>query len=153
MAIFNKPDQQADYSSNVTTIAAGSSITGQINIQCELHIDGEVSAEIQSSSTIKIGQTGVVTGDIAANALIVAGKFQGNADCDSIELISGGEAEGKLTATSLTIDASSSFQGESVRKQPGSGSKVVSFSSDNSASDEDGEDEDESNVAPGDKAY
>jgi cytoskeletal protein CcmA (bactofilin family) len=134
MAIFNKSDQQTDHSSNVTTVAAGSTITGKIDIECELHIDGEVDAEINSTGTVKIGQTGKVNGDLRAKSLIVAGKFSGNADCDSIELISGGEADGKLTASSLTIDASSSFQGESIRKQPGESSKVVNFANENTTS-------------------
>ena len=137
MAIFNKPDQQTDYSSNVTTIAAGSIISGKIDTQCELHIDGDVDGEITSTGTVKIGQTGKVNSDLKAKSLVVAGKFSGNAECDSIELISGGEAEGKLTTASLTIDASSSFQGESIRKKSGDSSKVVSFANEKSADDTD----------------
>lgn len=125
MAIFNKPDKQTDYASNITTIAAGSHVTGKIESECELHIDGEVDAEINSTGLIKIGQSGVVHSDLRANTLIITGKFFGVAECESVELISGGAAEGKLNAVSLTIDASSSFQGESVRRQPGDPSKVV----------------------------
>jgi len=88
-----------------------------------------VDAEINSSGTIKIGQSGVVNGNLNAKTLILTGKFYGSADCDSIELVSGGEAEGKLTCASLTIDSSSSFQGESIRKSPGDTSKVLDFAS------------------------
>ncbi len=126
MAIFNKSDQQADYSSNITTIAAGSQITGKIDIQCELHVDGHVDAEIVSTGTVKIGRTGVVAGNLAAKNLVITGKFNGEADCDSIEIIAGGEAEGRLKSVTLTIDAESAFQGESIRKQPGD-SKVVTL--------------------------
>ena len=126
MAIFNKSDQQTDYSSNITTIAAGSQITGKIDIQCELHVDGHVDAEISSTGTVKIGQSGVVTGNLAAKNLVITGKFSGEADCDSIEVIAGGEAEGRLKSVTLTIDAESAFQGESIRKQPGD-SKVVTL--------------------------
>ena len=102
-----------------------------------MHIDGEVDAEINSKATVKIGQTGVVNSNLHAETLIVAGKFFGNASCESIELISGGEAEGKLTAATLTIDSASSFQGESIRRNPGD-SKVVSFANDSSADSKDG---------------
>jgi cytoskeletal protein CcmA (bactofilin family) len=129
MAIFNKSNQQTDYSSNITTIAAGSHVTGRIDIECELQIDGQVDAEINSTATIKIGQSGVVNGNLHAKTLILTGKFYGNADCEAIELVSGGEAEGKLTCASLTIDSSSSFQGESVRKSPGESSKILDFAS------------------------
>ena len=64
-------------------------------------------------------------GELKAQKLIVAGKFFGNADCESVELVSGGEAEGKLIAASLAIDSGGSFQGESIRKKPGDNPKVV----------------------------
>jgi cytoskeletal protein CcmA (bactofilin family) len=132
MAIFTKSDQQTDYASNITTIAAGSHLSGRIEIECELHIDGEVDAEIHSTGTVKIGHSGRVNSDLKAKNLIIAGKFTGDAVCDSIEVISGGEAEGKLTATSLTIDSGSSFQGESIRKKEGDSGKVVNIASDGS---------------------
>ena len=127
MAIFDKPDQQTDNASNITTIAAGTHITGKIDIDCELHIDGEVDAEINSKGLIKIGDKGIVNSDLHAKSLVVSGKFFGNAECGSIELISGGEVEGKLTTASLTIDSSSSFQGEIIRKQPGEIDKIVNI--------------------------
>ena len=133
MAIFTKSNQQTDYSSNITTIAAGSHVSGQIDIECELHIDGEVDAEIHSTGTVKIGHSGRVNSDLKAKSLIIAGKFCGNADCDSIELISGGEAEGKLTAKNLAIDSGSSFQGESIRKKEADAGKVVNIASDGTA--------------------
>ncbi|WP_423906048.1 bactofilin family protein [Candidatus Spongiihabitans sp.] len=138
MAIFNKLNQQTDCSSNITTIAAGAHVTGKINVECELHIDGEVDAEINSTGVVKIGQSGVVKSNLRANTLIITGKFLGDAECESIELILGGEVEGKLSASSLTIDASSSFQGESIRRQSGGSSKIVDFSSEvkNSKADE-----------------
>jgi cytoskeletal protein CcmA (bactofilin family) len=137
MAIFTKPDKQTDHSSNITTIAAGTHISGRIDIECELHVDGEVDAEINSTATVKIGQSGVVKSDLRAHTMIVTGKFIGNAECEAIELLSGGEAEGKLSASSLTIDSSSSFQGESVRKQPGDSSKVVDFATESANSKSD----------------
>jgi len=66
-------------------------------------------------------------GNLKAQKLVVTGKFFGDAECESIELVSGGEAEGKLIAASLTIDSGCSFQGESVRKRPDDGSTVVDF--------------------------
>ena len=130
--MFKKSEQSnIDYSANVTTIAAGTSVSGRIDMQCELHIDGEVNAEVHSSGAVKIGQTGVIVGDIHADSLSIAGKFTGSAECETIELIAGGEVEGKLTAGSLKIDAESSFEGESIRKNKNkSANKVVRMSSD-----------------------
>lgn len=105
--------------SESTTISEGATLNGRIDVKCELLIDGEVNAEIHSTGTVKIGQAGSVTGDIYASTLIVSGNFNGNADCEKIELIAGGKVEGKLTSVTLTIDSHSSFEGQSIRKGQG----------------------------------
>ena len=84
---------------------------------------------------VKIGQSGHVKSDLKAKQLVIAGKFHGNAECESIEIVSGGEAEGKLIAASLTIDATSSFQGESIRRNPGE-VNVVSITKDDDEEEE-----------------
>ncbi len=66
---------------------------------------------------MSVGKTGVLNGEVRAQKFLVAGRFFGNADCESIELASEGAVEGKLTAFSLAIDSDSSFEGESVRKK------------------------------------
>lgn len=129
MAIFDKSDKQADYASNVTTIAAGTNIVGKIDIECNLHIDGELEGEVNSKSIVKVGQSGLLKSNLKAQKLIVTGRFIGTADCDQIELISGGEAEGKLISSGLVIDSSSSFQGESIRRKQGEPTKVLDFAS------------------------
>jgi len=123
-----KPQKQSDYASNVTTIAAGTNIVGKIDIECNLHIDGEFEGEVNSKSIVKIGKSGLLKSTLKAQKLIVTGRFIGTADCDLIELISGGEAEGKLISAGLTIDSNSSFQGESIRRKQGEPSKVLDFS-------------------------
>ncbi len=128
MAIFDKSDKQAEYASNVTTIAAGTSIVGKIDIECGLHIDGELEGEVNSKGTVKVGQTGLLKSTLKAEKLVVTGRFFGTADCDQIELTSGGEAEGKLISAGLIIDSSSSFQGESIRRKQGDTTKLLDFS-------------------------
>lgn len=60
---------------------------------------------------------GSLQGEVFAQKLVVAGKFSGSAECESIELMAGGETEGRLTANSLAVDCDCSFQGESIVKQ------------------------------------
>lgn len=122
--------KQADYTSNVTTIAAGTNIIGKVDIECNLHIDGEFEGEVNSKSIVKVGKSGLLKSNLKAQKLIVTGRFIGTADCDHIELISGGEAEGKLISSGLVIDSASSFQGESIRRKQGEPSKVLDFSND-----------------------
>lgn len=92
-----------------------------------MHIDGEFEGEVNSKSIVKVGKTGLLKSTLKATKLIVTGRFIGTADCDSIELVSGGEAEGKLISSGLIIDSASSFQGESLRRKQGEKPKVLDF--------------------------
>ena len=93
-----------------------------------MHIDGELNGDIHSTNTVSIGKPGIVKCELAAHKLVVAGKFSGNADCELIEVLAGGEVDGQLTAASLAIDGGGAFQGQSIRKKPSDDStKVVDF--------------------------
>jgi len=116
-------DFKGSSAKEVTSIGQGSLLTGRIEIKSdkhELHIDGAFKGEIHSNSIVIIGQSGYVDGEIYASKLIVSGRLTGSSDSDRIELITGGNVEGVLTAAVLTIDALSSFHGQSnVRKKSG----------------------------------
>lgn len=99
-----------------------------------LHVDGELHGDIHSNNTVSIGTAGVVKCDIKARKLVVAGKFIGNAECESIELVAGGEIEGQITAASLAIDSGGTFQGQSIRKKPGD-KNVVDFAAETAEGD------------------
>lgn len=83
-----------------------------------MHIDGQFNGDIHSSNTVEIGKHGTLQGEVKAQKLVVAGKFLGNAECETIELMDGGNTKGKLTAANLAVDYNSSFQGESILKNP-----------------------------------
>ncbi len=117
MNIERKPSGNS--TKEVTSIGPGIQLTGRMEINSDkhdLHIDGNFKGEIHSNSTVIIGQNGYVDGDIFGAKLIISGRFTGNADFDRIELIAGGNVEGTLAATVLTIDAVSSFHGQSIAK-------------------------------------
>ncbi len=89
-----------------------------------MHIDGHFNGDISSKNIVKVGKAGVLKSNVKAEKLIITGKFTGNAECNVIELIDGGEADGKLVSSSLIIDSKSQFQGESLRKQASTASDV-----------------------------
>lgn len=107
-------------SEGITSIGQGIELTGRLDVRNDkhdLHIDGNFKGEIHSNSSVFIGQNGYVEGDIFGVRLVISGRFIGNADFDRIELIAGGNVEGTLSASQLTIDAVSSFHGQSIAKK------------------------------------
>lgn len=91
-------------------------MTGQVEIECKLHVDGEFSGQINSTSLITVGKSGVLEGEVVAKKLVVTGQFSGVADCEEIEILANGRMQGQITSKILVIERGSFFQGESRLK-------------------------------------
>ena len=117
MAIFDKSNAESPASSETTIIASGAKIDGVFNCASRLHVDGEVTGEVNSKSIVTIGKGGKINGNVTANRLIVNGFFQGNADCDGVEVLAGGKFLGKVISKELMIEAKAQFEGESKIKR------------------------------------
>jgi len=117
MAIFDKSNAESPASSETTIIASGAKIDGVFNCASRLHVDGEVTGEVHSKSIVTIGKGGKIKGSVTANRLIVNGLFEGNADCDGVEVLAGGKFLGKVVSKELMIEAKAQFEGESKIKR------------------------------------
>ena len=116
MGIFNKADQCSIPASETTIVACGAKIEGTFSCQTRLHVDGEIIGKIFSESVVMIGKQGKIIGDIQANHLIINGHFEGNADCEHLEVLEGGKLIGKVCSKELIIEAKAIFEGESKVK-------------------------------------
>ena len=120
MAIFVSDNKQLDGvsqgSGGATIIAQGTRIKGEINTDCRLHIDGEFEGNIHSKDSVMVGKSGVVRGDVNANALIVSGRFIGNVTSNMIEIKPQGRVEGTVVTSEFVIERKGVFMGESKTK-------------------------------------
>ncbi|NOY62452.1 MAG: polymer-forming cytoskeletal protein [Gammaproteobacteria bacterium] len=116
MGLFNSSSHASNVSFATTVIANGTKITGEIEIECNLHIDGKFDGIIHADSAITIGKTGVATGDFYAKHITVSGHCDGGLHGDIIEVLPGGKVTGKVTAKELVIERNGIFEGESKLK-------------------------------------
>jgi len=117
MAIFNKSDvKSSSNSSGTTVIAQGTKIDGRIDIECNLHIDGTFDGTIKSDKIVTIGKSGLVTGEIIADKLMVSGDFKGNIDASVVDVLPKGKIFGKVLANEFVIERGGFFEGESKTK-------------------------------------
>lgn len=116
MGIFNKADQCTIPASETTIIASGAKVEGVFNCQTRLHVDGEIIGKVLSDSIVTIGKQGRISGEIHASRLIVNGLFEGNADCENVEVLKGGKFLGKVFSKELVIEAKAIFEAESKIK-------------------------------------
>lgn len=119
MAIFNNSDSTSATSktdSNTTIITAGAKIKGEVNLSCNLYIDGELEGTIHSSKEVNVGKNGHVKGNINADRLILQGFIEGSIEANRVEIKAGGHMSGEITSKELIIEAKGVFEGNSVVK-------------------------------------
>lgn len=95
-----------------TIIGNNSKIEGVLVASDPTRVDGLLQGEILSKSSVIVGESGVVKGDIRAVEILVAGTVYGNLKAEErIELTETGRVLGDLVTRSLVIDEGASFKG------------------------------------------
>ena len=117
MAIFNKNHGKSITSCETTIIACGAKVEGIFNCDSRLHVDGVISGQVNSQSIVTIGKNGSIHGEVYANRLIINGLFEGDANCDTVEVLAGGKLLGRVTSKELILEAKAHFEGESKKKK------------------------------------
>ncbi len=119
MAIFNNDDaknKSSEITSSTTIITVGSSIKGEINISCNMYIDGEFEGTIKSTNGMTVGKNGKVNGELYGKKIIIQGEVLGSINVDHVEIKSNGVVKGSVTANEFIIEPGGVFEGESKRK-------------------------------------
>jgi cytoskeletal protein CcmA (bactofilin family) len=55
----------------------GSTVSGQLNLEGSTRIDGHFDGDITANDSVIIGESGMITGDVKAVSIIVAGTVKG----------------------------------------------------------------------------
>lgn len=94
-------------------LGQGSSFQGRLVFEGTVRIDGEFIGDVFSRDTLIIGPAAKVKGQITAEALIVAGFFEGEVRCSGkIEIQDGGVLRGDVSSPVLKIDEGGLFEGK-----------------------------------------
>jgi cytoskeletal protein CcmA (bactofilin family) len=90
----------------------GSKISGKLNFDGPARIDGEVDGEIIAKDSLNIGETAVITAQIKASSIVVAGKVSGDiTGTQKIEIRPSAKVAGNLAAPLLVIQEGALFEG------------------------------------------
>jgi cytoskeletal protein CcmA (bactofilin family) len=102
-------------SSTETVIGDGTRISGEITVDGDLRVDGEVDGRITATRRIVVGKTGVVKADVEAGTAEIAGRVVGKLHAqDRVVLVGGSRLEGDVQAQSFKIEDGAYFQGNCV---------------------------------------
>lgn len=119
MAIFNNGDsasEGAPTNSNTTIITAGAKLKGELNLSCNLYIDGELEGTIVSSKEVNIGKNGHVKGSVKTDRLVVQGHIEGSIEANKVEIKAAGHVNGEISSVELIIESKGIFEGNSIVK-------------------------------------
>jgi cytoskeletal protein CcmA (bactofilin family) len=90
----------------------GTKISGKISFEGAARIDGEVDGEINAKDSLTIGESAVVTAQIRAASVSVAGKVSGDiAATQRIEIRPSAKVSGNISAPVLAISEGALFEG------------------------------------------
>jgi cytoskeletal protein CcmA (bactofilin family) len=91
---------------------SGSKISGKLVFEGTTRIDGQVDGEISAKESLVIGESAVVTAQIKANAIIVAGKVSGDITAiQRLEIRPSARVIGNLTSPVLIVHEGAMFEG------------------------------------------
>ena len=92
-------------------ISADMTIKGSIQSSGEMQIDGIIEGDVTGSS-LTIGQTGQIIGEVRAEAVTVRGKVVGSIRARKVELETGSRVDGDILHASLSIQSNAVFEGQ-----------------------------------------
>jgi len=101
--------------STLSIIAEGTRVEGKITLEKVTRVHGTLVGEVHAvpGSTLILGETSVVEGNIHADTLMVDGFVRGDIVAKSKVVISGtGRVVGNIKTPSLTVDFGAYFEGK-----------------------------------------
>jgi cytoskeletal protein CcmA (bactofilin family) len=91
---------------------AGSKISGKLLFEGATRIDGQVDGEISAKESLVIGESAIITAQIKASSIIVAGKVSGDIIASQrLEIRPSARVIGNLTAPVLFVHEGAMFEG------------------------------------------
>lgn len=96
-----------------TIIGLDSFLSGVINTESSIRLEGNFKGDIRSQGNVFIGVNSKVFGNISALRVIVQGEITGDVDVvESIEIMRTGKIIGDIYGKKLIIDEGATFQGD-----------------------------------------
>lgn len=104
---------------STTVIAEGVKLTGDLQGNGVIHVEGTVEGQIKLMGRLIVAQTGAVKGPVEATVIQVAGSIEGNVSArDQLRLESTGVIDGDVTTASFVIEDGGCLNGRTSMEKP-----------------------------------
>ena len=107
-------------STSINTIAAGTSIKGDVKTNGDIRIDGTLVGSLESKGKIVIGTTGSVEGEIICQNGVFSGNIKAKVTVNELlSLLSTAKLIGDVTTNKLSIEPGACFTGNCIMQNEG----------------------------------
>ena len=97
---------------NITLLAKGVLLKGEIHVEGTVRIDGRLDGEIQTKGQVIIGEDGLVQGTITAGTVISSGRIKAKVMADErVQLMRTATLIGEVLTPVLIIEEGAKLQG------------------------------------------
>ncbi len=98
----------------------GCKVSGKLSFEGPARIDGQIDGEIHSKDSLMIGESAVVTAQIKATSIVVAGKVSGDISASQrIEIRPSAKVLGNLSSPVLVVHEGAVFEGHCAMQPEG----------------------------------
>lgn len=95
---------------DVATISSGVVITGEVSSTVDLQIDGQITGDVRCT-TLYLGESGLVKGNIQAERIRVSGGIEGNVVAGDLAIEATGRIRGDVGYNRLKVTAGAVIEG------------------------------------------
>src|SRR5262249_30247483 len=93
-------------------LGKGSRVTGKLNFEGTVRVDGQVEGEIAAQDTLIVGETAILNAQITGSSVIIKGRVTGDITARKrVEIRAPGKLFGNVTTPSLIIQEGVIFEG------------------------------------------
>lgn len=121
MALFNnsKNTSVAFNPNTLNIINSGTQITGDVNSDGDMRVDGTIKGYLTSKARLVLGPTAVIEGDIKAANIEISGEVNGNIFATELLTIKAtAKISGDVVSNKLIIEAGATFNGNCKMNKP-----------------------------------
>lgn len=112
MGVFDRAAKDAKDPLKDQYLGKGSRVSGELNFDDTVQIDGQVDGEISAQETLILGEGAVVTAQISGNTVVIKGQVRGDMNArKQIEICAPGKFYGNIVTPSLVIHEGAIFEG------------------------------------------
>ena len=108
----NKTMKKDDNGTVINMIGVGTIITGDINSNGDLRIDGTLKGSVATEGKVVLGKNGVIEGDVVCNNADIAGEIKAKITFSQLlTLKSTAKLKGDIITNKLSIEPGAVFSG------------------------------------------